>query len=82
MKVENVAQEGDPVKYKVSLEDKVQVGNVTIEGSTDNGNKIGEIQVLTNTTLNSADFCNNWVVLQTERTVKISHGILLELLAV
>lgn len=26
MKVENVAQDGDPVKYKVSLEDKVQVG--------------------------------------------------------
>ena len=43
VKVENIAQEGDPVKYKVSLEDKVQVGNVTIEGSTDNGNKIGEI---------------------------------------
>lgn len=34
VKVENVAQDGDPVKYKVSLEDKVQVGNVTIEGST------------------------------------------------
>lgn len=33
MKVENVAQDGDPVKYKVSLEDKVQVGNVTIEGA-------------------------------------------------
>ena len=56
VKVENVAQEGDPVKYKVSLEDKVQVGNVTIKGSTDNGNKIGEITGLTNTTLNSADF--------------------------
>ena len=56
VKVENVAQEGDPVKYKVSLEDKVQVGNVTIEGSTDNGNKIGEITGLTNTTFNSADF--------------------------
>ena len=56
VKVENVAQEGDPVKYKVSLEDKVQVGDVTIEGSTDNGNKIGEITGLTNTTLNSADF--------------------------
>lgn len=56
VKVENVAQGGDPVKYKVSLEDKVQVGNVTIEGSTDNGNKIGEITGLTNTTLNSADF--------------------------
>lgn len=56
VKVENVAQEGDSVKYKVSLEDKVQVGNVTIEGSTDNGNKIGEITGLTNTTLNSADF--------------------------
>ncbi|WP_462380313.1 YadA-like family protein [Phascolarctobacterium faecium] len=56
VKVENVAQDGDPVKYKVSLEDKVQVGNVTIEGSTDNGNKIGEITGLTNTTLNSADF--------------------------
>lgn len=56
VKVENVAQEGDPVKYKVTLEDKVQVGNVTIEGSTDNGNKIGEITGLTNTTLNSADF--------------------------
>ena len=56
VKVENIAQEGDPVKYKVSLEDKVQVGNVTIEGSTYNGNKIGEITGLTNTTLNSADF--------------------------
>ena len=56
VKVENVAQDGDPVKYKVSLEEKVQVGNVTIEGSTDNGNKIGEITGLTNTTLNSADF--------------------------
>lgn len=56
VKVENIAQEGDPVKYKVSLEDKVQVGNVTIEGSTDNVNKIGEITGLTNTTLNSADF--------------------------
>lgn len=56
VRVENVAQDGDPVKYKVSLEDKVQVGNVTIEGSTDNGNKIGEITGLTNTTLNSADF--------------------------
>ncbi|WP_418948388.1 YadA-like family protein [Phascolarctobacterium faecium] len=56
VKVENVAQDGDPVKYKVSLEDKVQVGNITIEGSTDNGNKIGEITGLTNTTLNSADF--------------------------
>lgn len=56
VKVENVAQDGDPVKYKVSLEDKVQVCNVTIEGSTDNGNKIGEITGLTNTTLNSADF--------------------------
>ena len=56
VKVENVAQEGDPVKYKVSLEDKVQVGNVTIEGGTDNGNKIGEITGLTNTTLNSSDF--------------------------
>ena len=56
VKVENVAQDGDPVKYKVSLEDKVQVGNVTIEGSTYNGNKIGEITGLTNTTLNSADF--------------------------
>lgn len=56
VKVENVAQDGDPVKYKVSLEDKVQVDNVTIKGSTDNGNKIGEITGLTNTTLNSADF--------------------------
>lgn len=56
VKVENVAQDGDPVKYKVSLEDKVQVGNVTIKGSTDNGNKIGEITGLTNMTLNSADF--------------------------
>lgn len=56
VKVENVAQDGDPVKYKVSLEDKVQVGNVTIGGSTDNDNKIGEITGLTNTTLNSADF--------------------------
>lgn len=56
VKVENVAQDGDPVKYKVSLEDKVQVGNVTIKGSTDNSNKIGEITGLTNTTLNSADF--------------------------
>lgn len=56
VKVENVAQDGDPVKYKVSLEDKVQVGNVTIKGSTDNGNKIGEITGLINTTLNSADF--------------------------
>ena len=56
VKVENVAQNGDPAKYKVSLEDKVQVGNVTIEGSTDNGNKIGEITGLSNTTLNSADF--------------------------
>ena len=42
VKVENVAQDGDPVKYKVSLEDKVQVGNVTIEGTLNNGNKIGE----------------------------------------
>lgn len=58
VKVENVAQDGDPVKYKVSLEDKVQVGNVTIKGSTDNGNKIGEITGLTNTTLNSADFAS------------------------
>ena len=80
VKVENVAQDGDPVKYKVSLEDKVQVGNVTIEGSTDNDNKIGEITGLTNTTLNSADFATTGRA-ATEEQLK-SVMILLELLAV
>ncbi len=48
---------GDKVTgYKISLDSKVKVGNVTIDGTTDGTNKKGEITGLTNTTLDSGDF--------------------------
>ena len=50
-------KDGDKVKgYKVSLENKVKVGNVTIDGTTDGTDKKGEITGLTNTTVDAADF--------------------------
>ena len=48
---------GDKVTgYKISLDNKVKVGNVTIDGTTDGTNKKGEITGLTNTTLDGNDF--------------------------
>ena len=50
-------KKGDKVTgYKVSLENKVKVGNVTIDGTTDGTDKKGEITGLTNTTVDAADF--------------------------
>ena len=50
-------KDGDKVTgYKVSLENKVKVGNVTIDGTTDGTDKKGEITGLTNTTVDAADF--------------------------
>ena len=50
--VENTAEAGKPVNYKVSLDDKVKVGNVTIDGKDSKG----EITGLTNTTIDGTDF--------------------------
>ena len=48
---------GDKVTgYKISLDNKVKVGNVTIDGTTDGTNTKGEITGLTNTTLDGNDF--------------------------
>lgn len=52
VKVENTAEAGKPVNYKVSLDDKVKVGNVTIDGKDSKG----EITGLTNTTIDGTDF--------------------------
>ena len=48
---------GDKVTgYKISLDSKVKVGNVTIDGTTDGTDSKGEITGLTNTTLDGNDF--------------------------
>ena len=48
---------GDKVTgYKISLDNKVKVGNVTIDGTTDGTDSKGEITGLTNRTLDSGDF--------------------------
>ena len=48
---------GDKVTgYKVSLDKKVQVGNVTIDGTGEGTDKKGEITGLTNTTIAGNDF--------------------------
>ena len=52
VKVEKTAEDGKPVNYKVSLENKVNVGNVAIDGKDGKG----EITGLTNTTVDAADF--------------------------
>lgn len=52
VKVKNTAEAGKPVNYKVSLDDKVKVGNVTIDGKDSKG----EITGLTNTTIDGTDF--------------------------
>ena len=50
-------KKGDKVTgYKVSLENKVKVGNVTIDGTGEGKDKKGEITGLTNTTVDAADF--------------------------
>ena len=48
---------GDKVTgYKISLDNKVKVGNVTIDGTTGGTDSKGEITGLTNRTLDSGDF--------------------------
>ena len=50
-------KKGDKVTgYKVSLENKVKVGNVTIDGTGKGADSKGEITGLTNTTVDAADF--------------------------
>ena len=81
---------GDKVTgYKVSLDNKVKVGNVTIDGTTDGTDKKGEITGLTNTTVDAADFAKkgraateeqlkaamNKVQTQSRTTVKGSKNI-------
>lgn len=56
VKVKNTAEAGKPVNYKVSLDDKVKVGNVTIDGTGEGADSKGEITGLTNKTLDSDDF--------------------------
>lgn len=65
---------GDKVTgYKVSLDKKVQVGNVTIDGTTDGVNKKGEITGLTNTTVDAADFATKGRA-ATEEQLKAAMG--------
>ena len=46
VKVENIAEDGQPANYKVSLGDKIKAGDVTIDGTKDKG----QITGLSNTT--------------------------------
>ena len=46
IKVENIAEDGQPANYKVSLGDKIKAGDVTIDGTKDKG----QITGLSNTT--------------------------------
>ena len=65
---------GDKVTgYKVSLENKVKVGNVTIDGTTDGTDKKGEITGLTNTTVDAADFATKGRA-ATEEQLKAAMG--------
>ena len=53
---EDKGADGKVTGYKVSLDNKVKVGNVTIDGTTDGTDSKGEITGLTNRTLDSGDF--------------------------
>lgn len=67
-------KDGDKVTgYKVSLENKVKVGNVTIDGTTDGTDKKGEITGLTNTTVDAADFATKGRA-ATEEQLKAAMG--------
>lgn len=67
-------KKGDKVTgYKVSLENKVKVGNVTIDGTTDGTDKKGEITGLTNTTVDAADFATKGRA-ATEEQLKAAMG--------
>ena len=69
VKVENTADPGKPVNYKVSLEEKVNVGHVTIDGKDSKG----EITGLTNTTVDAADFATKGRA-ATEEQLKAAMG--------
>ena len=65
---------GDKVTgYKVSLEKKVKVGNVTIDGTGEGTDKKGEITGLTNRTLDSDDFATKGRA-ATEEQLKAAMG--------
>ena len=65
---------GDKVTgYKVSLDKKVQVGNVTIDGTGEGTDKKGEITGLTNTTLDGNDFATKGRA-ATEEQLKAAMG--------
>ena len=59
--------------YKVSLENKVKVGNVTIDGTGEGTDKKGEITGLTNTTVDAADFATKGRA-ATEEQLKAAMG--------
>ncbi|MDU1056714.1 MAG: ESPR-type extended signal peptide-containing protein [Negativicoccus succinicivorans] len=69
VKVENTAGAGKAANYKVSLEDKVKVGNVAIDGKDGKG----EITGLTNTTVDAADFATKGRA-ATEEQLKAAMG--------
>ena len=65
---------GDKVTgYKVSLDKKVTVGNVTIDGTGEGTDKKGEITGLTNTTLDGNDFATKGRA-ATEEQLKAAMG--------
>ena len=70
---ENTGADGKVTGYEVSLEEKVKVGNVTIDGTTDGTNKKGEITGLTNTTLDGNDFATKGRA-ATEEQLKAAMG--------
>ena len=53
---EDKGADGKVTGYKVSLDNKVKVGNVTIDGTGEGADSKGEITGLTNRTLDSGDF--------------------------
>ena len=65
---------GDKVTgYKISLDNKVKVGNVTIDGTGEGTDKKGEITGLTNRTLDSDDFATKGRA-ATEEQLKAAMG--------
>ena len=74
VKVEEKKGDDGKVKgYEVSLKEKVKVGNITIDGTTDGTNKKGEITGLTNTTVDATDFATKGRA-ATEEQLKAAMG--------
>lgn len=66
-------KDGKVKGYKISLDNKVKVGNVTIDGTGEGTDSKGEITGLTNTTVDAADFATKGRA-ATEEQLKAAMG--------